>query len=106
MRRRRTRWTKRVDARLGHTINEIFLKIPPAEARDLFKRLYDEAEAAKIFYEDDDGVNQVVPILVRPRIIRPEQEAYFHKVCLDLNRAIEKSLQNCIKPTLFKERLR
>ena len=81
---------ERVDARLGHTINEIFLKIPPAEARDLFKRVHDEAEAAKIFYEDDDGVNQVVPILVRPRIIRPEQEAYFHKVCLDLNRAIER----------------
>jgi hypothetical protein len=88
--RRRTRWTERVDARLGHTVNEIFLKIPPPEARALFKTVEREAEAAKIFYEDDDGKNVVVPILVRPRIIRPEQEQYFHKVCVDLNRAIEK----------------
>jgi hypothetical protein len=79
-----------VDARLGHTINEIFLKIPPSEARALFKAVEREAEAASILYEDDDGKNSVVPILVRPRIIRPEQEQYFHKVCLDLNRAIEK----------------
>lgn len=90
MPRRRTRWTERVDARLGHTINEIFLKIPPAEARELFKAVERESRAAQIFYEDDDGTNQVVPILIRPRIIRPEQEQYFHKVCLDLNHAIEK----------------
>ena len=70
MPRRRPRWTERVDARLGHTINEIFLKIPPAEARDLFARVHDAAEAAQVFYEDDDGNNQVVPIMVRPRIIR------------------------------------
>jgi hypothetical protein len=43
-----------------------------------------------VFYEDDDGNNVVVPILVRPRVIRPEQETYFHKTCLELNRAIEK----------------
>jgi hypothetical protein len=79
-----------VDARLGHTINEIFLKIPPSEARALFKAVEREAAAASILYEDDDGNNSVVPILVRPRIIRPEQEQYFHKVCLELNRAIEK----------------
>ena len=90
MPRRRSRSFERVDARLGHTINEIFLKIPPAEARTLFRRVQQDAAAAHITYEDDDGNSQVVPLMVRPRIIRVEQEAYFHKVCLDLNRAIEK----------------
>jgi hypothetical protein len=28
--------------------------------------------------------------MVRPRVIRPEQEQYFHKVCVELTRAIEK----------------
>ena len=47
-----------------------------------------EAEAAQITYEDDDGASQVVPILIRPRMIRAAQESYYHRVCLDLDRAI------------------
>lgn len=84
------RWADRVDARLGHTVNEVFLKIPTREARKLFGRVEVEAEKAGLLYEDDDGVSRVVPILIRPRIISPEQEQYFHKVCLELTRAIQK----------------
>jgi hypothetical protein len=76
-------------SRTGRTINDIFLAIPPAEARELFERVRAEAEAAHIVYEDDDGTNQIVPIMIRPRVLRPEQEAYFHATCLDLNHAIE-----------------
>ncbi len=88
--RRRSRWAERVDARLGRSINDIFLAIPPAEGRELFERVRAEAEAAQIIYEDDDGASQVVPIMLRPRVIRHEQEDYFHRICLDLNRAIER----------------
>lgn len=77
-----------MDARLGRTINDIFLAIPPAEARELFARVRAEAEAAQITYEDDDGASQVVPIMIRPRVIRQDQEAYVQRVCLDLDRAI------------------
>lgn len=87
---RASRWQERVDARLGNTINEIFLKIPPAEAKALFKKVEREAKKAELFYQDDDGATGTVPILMRPRVILPEQEQYFHKVCLELNRAIEK----------------
>ena len=57
-RKRASRWSERVDARLGHTVNEIFLKIPPAEARDLFHRVHDEAAKAGIFYQDDAGARR------------------------------------------------
>jgi hypothetical protein len=87
---RRSPWLERVDARLGNTVNEVFLKIPPTQARKLFGKLAEEAAKEGIVYEDDDGVTHPVPIMARPRIIRPEQEQYFHKVCLDLTRAIEK----------------
>jgi hypothetical protein len=87
---RRSSWDERVDARLGNTVNEVFLKIPPGETRKLFKKLSEEAEKEGIVYEDDDGTVHPVPIMARPRIIRPEQEQYFHKVCLDLTRALEK----------------
>ncbi|HUQ07559.1 MAG TPA: hypothetical protein VM261_33930 [Kofleriaceae bacterium] len=87
---RRSSWDERVDARLGNTVNEVFLKIPTGETRKLFKRLSEEAEKEGIVYQDDDGTVHPVPIMARPRIIRPEQEQYFHKVCLDLTRALEK----------------
>ena len=87
---RRSPWLERVDTRLGNTVNEVFMKIPPKEARKIFKKLSDAAEKQGIVYEDDDGAVHPVPIMARPRIIRPEQEQYFHKVCLELNRAIEK----------------
>jgi hypothetical protein len=86
----RSEYSERVDARLGNTINEIFLKVPPREARKLFASLAEAAAKEGIVYQEDDGAVLPVPIMARPRVIRPEQEQYFHKVCLDLTRAIEK----------------
>ncbi len=86
----RSRYAERVDARLGNTVNEIFLKIPPAQVRAVFRKLADAALEQGVVYQEDDGEVRPVPIMARPRIIRPEQEAYFHKVCLDTTRAIEK----------------
>ncbi|HTJ47592.1 MAG TPA: hypothetical protein VL463_36090 [Kofleriaceae bacterium] len=86
----RSRYAERVDARLGNTVNEIFLKVPPKDARKVFANLADAAKKDGIVYEEDDGEIRPVPIMARPRVIRPEQEQYFHKVCLDLTRAIEK----------------
>jgi diaminobutyrate-2-oxoglutarate transaminase len=87
---KRDHWLERVDVRLGHTVNEVFLKIPTAEARELYARVEEEAGKQGLHYEEDDGTVRTVPILMRPRLIRPEQEEYFHKVCLELTRAIEK----------------
>src|SRR6185436_2835592 len=67
-----------------------FLKVPPREARKLFASLAEAAAEEGIVYQEDDGAVLPVPIMARPRVIRPEQEQYFHKVCLDLTRAIEK----------------
>jgi hypothetical protein len=89
----RSRWLERVDARLGNTVNEVFLKIPPKEARKVFQRLAEDAAREGIVYEEDDGTVHPVPIMARPRIIRPEQEEYFRKTCLELNRAIERLVE-------------
>ena len=78
------RWTDPLE------LDEVFLALPPAEARGLYERIQAAADAARITYEDDDGVTHVVPILIRPRVMRREQEAYYHRVCFDLDRAIER----------------
>ena len=74
----------------SQAIVDAFLALSTDEARELFARIHDAASAAEITYQDDDGVTQVVPILARPRIVRREREAYFHRVCFDLDRAIER----------------
>ncbi len=81
---RRRRWQDPLD------VNELFLELPPAEVAELFERVRAAAEAARIIYDDDDGATHVVPIMLRPRVIRREQEAYYQTVCIDLNRAIER----------------
>lgn len=78
------RWTDPLE------LNELFLTMPAVEARALYERIQAAADAARIVYEDDDGVSQVVPLLVRPRVMRREQELYYHRVCFDLDRAIER----------------
>src|SRR5437870_5193416 len=78
------RWTDPLE------LNELFLALSPADARALYERIQAAADAARITYEDDDGATHVVPILVRPRVMRREQEAYYHRVCFDLDRAIER----------------
>lgn len=78
------RWTDPLE------LNELFLTLPGPEARALYERIQAAAEAAQITYEDDDGITHVVPILPRPRVMRREQEAYYHRVCFDLDRAIER----------------
>jgi hypothetical protein len=74
---------------LSPDLNELFLALDPAEARELFERVQAAAAAAQIIYDDDEGITHTVPILARPRVMSGEQEAYYHRVCLDLDRAIE-----------------
>lgn len=74
----------------SQAIVDAFLALSNDEAREMFARIDEAATAAEITYEDDDGVTQAVPILARPRVVRREREAYFHRVCFDLDRAIER----------------
>lgn len=87
---RRDRWRERVDYRVGHTINEILFRIPPAEIRAMARELDDAARAAGLVYEEEDGAPRTIPLLLRPRVISEEQRVYFHKVCLEVTRAVEK----------------
>ncbi|MFN0246352.1 MAG: hypothetical protein ACKV2T_05560 [Kofleriaceae bacterium] len=74
----------------SQAIVDAFLALSADEAGELFAGVQEAASAARITYEDDDGVTCVVPILARPRIVRRDREAYFHRVCFDLDRAIER----------------
>jgi hypothetical protein len=88
--RNRDRWTHRVDHRVGATVNEIFLKIPTSEARELFQAVQDEARRRALVYEEADGTVRPITVMIRPRVLIPEQRRYFHKVCLEMMRALER----------------
>ena len=86
----RGRFQDRLDYQLGNTVNEIFLKIPGPEARELFHRIEETALRMEVSYEADDGRILPIPILARPRVITRKQRDYFHRVCLEVNKALEK----------------
>jgi hypothetical protein len=88
--KRGKRWSHRVDHRVGATVNEIFLKIPTSEARELFRAVEEEAKRRGLVYEDEDGTPQPIPLLMRPRVLIPEQRRYFHRLCLEMMRALER----------------
>lgn len=88
--RKGDRWSTRVDHRVGATINEIFLKIPPPDARELFAAVEQEAIRRGLVYEEQDGTRRPISLMMRPRVLVPEQRRYFHKVCLEMMRALER----------------
>jgi uncharacterized circularly permuted ATP-grasp superfamily protein len=88
--KRSDRWEVRVDHRVGATVNEVFLKIPPSEARELFRAVEAECVRRGLVYEESDGTRRPISLMMRPRVLVPEQRRYFHKVCLEMMRALER----------------
>ncbi len=79
-----------IGLRLGRTVNEAVLTLPPDDLVAVDKAIRKAAEEQKLLYEDDDGKLQPIPVLLRPRILSREQRRFFHEVCLDIVRALEK----------------
>lgn len=79
-----------INLRLGRTVNEMMLKLSPTELVNLANIVRIESLAEDLVYEDADGKQQVIPLLLRPRIISREQRRFFQKVCLEIVKALQK----------------
>ncbi|MEK7867401.1 MAG: hypothetical protein AAB434_12030 [Planctomycetota bacterium] len=79
-----------ISLRLGRTVNEAVLTLPPDDLVAVDCAVRKAAEEQKLLYEDDDGKLQPIPVLLRPRILSRDQRRFFHEVCLDIVRALEK----------------
>src|SRR5215471_2291282 len=83
--------THKSDFLQSNALNELFLKIPKDEIRQIAQEVQAECIKNGVTYVDDDGVARVIPLMLRPRIINPIQRSYFHYVCLQLVDALKKA---------------
>ncbi len=79
-----------LDLRLGRTVNEMMLRLSPDDLVSMQTIIRIESEREDLVYEDDEGKSQVIPTLLRPRILSREQRRFFHKVCLEIIKALQK----------------
>jgi hypothetical protein len=80
----------RTDFLRSNALHELFLKLPREEICQVAREVQDRSQKEGLSYIDDDGVQRVIPLMLRPRIIDPIQRSYFHYVCLQINDALKR----------------
>ncbi|MBI4699795.1 MAG: hypothetical protein HY744_01290 [Deltaproteobacteria bacterium] len=76
--------------RLGRTMNEVLLRFEPDDLVALGQRVHELSRERGLFYEDGAKRMQVIPLLLRPRILSREQLRYFQKLCHTIIEALER----------------
>jgi hypothetical protein len=74
----------------SNALNRLFLQMPPQEIAQIAAGVEAECLRQGVTYVDDDGIQRVIPLMLRPRIINPIQRSYFHYVCLQVIDALKK----------------
>jgi hypothetical protein len=80
----------RTDFLRSNALHDLFLKLPKQEICQIAKEVQNRAKEQGLSYIDDAGVEGVIPLMLRPRIIDPIQRSYFHYVCLQIVDALKR----------------
>lgn len=78
---------------IQNELNKIFLKLPKATVRQLFDRLKEESYKRGMVVYDEKGQPRLVNISVRPWVITKEQKVFFHKICLQMKDALQRTAE-------------
>ena len=65
-------------------IHSLLLRLPPAEQKTLLKDVRRVSEEERILYEKPNGGHKVIPLLVRPRLLKPYQLRYCRSIIVEL----------------------
>ncbi len=71
-------------------LNKVFLRLPKATVRQLFDRLREESLRRGVVLYDEEGEPRVVDICVRPWIMTKQQKRFFHGICLNMKKALQR----------------
>jgi len=80
----------RTDFLRSNALSDIFLKMPKEEIYEIAKEVHAKCVSQDLSYVDDNGVRDIIPLMLRPRIIDPIQRSYFHYVCLQVVDALKR----------------
>jgi hypothetical protein len=74
----------------SNALNRLFLRMPPEEIQQVAREVEAECLRQGLTYVAEDGVQRIIPLMLRPRIINPIQRSYFHYVCLQMLDGLKK----------------
>jgi hypothetical protein len=81
---------QKTDFLLGHALDELLLKLPKHEFRQMAEEVHEACLEKGITYIHRDNTTRVIPLMLSPRVINPIQRSYFHYVCLQIIDALKK----------------
>jgi len=74
-------------------LNKVFLRLPRSTVRQLFDKLREESLRRGVVLYDEEGEPRVVDICVRPWIMTKRQRRFFHGLCLNMKKALQRVAQ-------------
>lgn len=84
-------------------IHDLLSRLSPSEQRMLLTAVRRVSTEERVLYEKSRGGQKVIPLLVRPRLLRPFQLGYCRAVILELQRAIKTIYDRYFEEPLFQE---
>ena len=82
-------------------IHELLLDLPPLQQKALIRSVKKVSHEEKVLYEKPHGGEKVIPLFIRPRLLKPFQLAYCRSIILELQKAIETIYFNYFKEPRF-----
>jgi hypothetical protein len=80
----------RTDFLRSNALHDLFLRMSRAEICQVAKEVEHQSIQQGLSYIDESGIESVIPLMLRPRIIDPIQRSYFHYVCLQIVDALKR----------------
>ncbi len=81
----------KTDFLLSNTVNELLLRLPRQEFRQMVDEIHEACLREGITYiHQRDNTLRVIPLMPCPRIVNPIQRSYFHYVCLQIIDALKR----------------
>ncbi len=94
-----------MDSRLqkANWIHELLLRLPKDKQRALFRSLNQICQEERMLYEKPSGGHRLIPLMVRPRLLRPFQMRYCHAIVLELQKATQTIYRHYFDDPRFQE---
>ncbi|MBI4437160.1 MAG: hypothetical protein HY590_07110 [Candidatus Omnitrophica bacterium] len=84
-------------------LHELLLTLPAARQRELLRSVRKISHKERILYEKHRGGHKVIPLFVRPRLLKPFQLRYCRGIILELQKAIQIIYNHYFEEPLFQE---
>jgi hypothetical protein len=90
---------------ITNSIHKLFMKLGEKKIKRLFQEVAQQAIERGMIYEEEDGSTRPIHLMLRPRLISPQQRNYFIEACHHMNQAFLRLGELYLKSKLFQKLL-